>query len=108
MVPAWPRSVPRCLVLDLCCDVEVAMGPIYAIAWVVHDPQYAARDNLLPMFEPEVGEVTIPGVVPRLTATPGRVASLGPALGEANEAIYRDLLGLDEAEIAELRDKGVI
>src|SRR3546814_17616527 len=63
---------------------------------------------LLPVFGPGVGEVTIPGVVPRLTATPGRVASHGPALGEANEEIYRDLLGLDEAEIAELRDKGVI
>src|SRR3546814_6024348 len=99
--------MPRDMVMECCLAAEVPIGPIYSIDEIFHDPQYAARENLLPIFDPEVGEVTIPGVVPRLTATPGRVASLGPALGEANEAIYRDLLGLDVAEIAELRDKGI-
>ncbi len=49
-----------------------------------------------------------PGVVPKLSATPGRVEHLGPRLGEGNARIYGGLLGLSEEEIAGLKGKGVI
>ncbi|MFN4089676.1 MAG: CaiB/BaiF CoA transferase family protein [Alphaproteobacteria bacterium] len=108
LVADWARSMPRDLVMERCLAAEVPIGPIHTIDEIFNDPHFAARQNLLRLFDPEVGEVAIPGVVPRLTETPGRVASLGPALGEGNEAVFRDLLGLGDDEIAALRDKGVI
>ena len=43
---------------------------------------------------PEIGPVVVPNVVPKLAATPGQIVSLGPPLGNANNEIYRGLLGL--------------
>ena len=108
MVADWARSMPRDLVMERCLAAEVPIGPIHSIDEIFQDPHFAARGNLLRIVDPQVGEVTIPGVVPRLSATPGRVDRLGPALGEATDDIYRGLLGLTEAEVAALRDKGVI
>ena len=50
----------------------------------------------------------MPPSVPRLSDSPGRVRHVGPELGEHNEDIYRDLLGLDDDAIASLRSAGVI
>ena len=50
----------------------------------------------------------MPGVIPKLSVTPGRITSLGPPLGIGNEAVYRGLLGLDEAEVRRLEARGVI
>ena len=108
MVGDWARSMPRDQVMERCLAAEVPIGPIHSIDEIFQDPHFAARENLLRISDPEVGEVTIPGVVPRLSATPGRVARLGPALGEATDDVYRGLLGLTEAEVAALRAKGVI
>ena len=66
----------------------------------------AAADK--PTMDPRAGEVVVPSVVPRLTATPGGIASLGPALGAHNREVYGGLLGLDEREISELESAGVI
>jgi crotonobetainyl-CoA:carnitine CoA-transferase CaiB-like acyl-CoA transferase len=55
-----------------------------------------------------LGEVVVPGVVPRMSATPGRIDSLGPALGDATEAVLTGLLQLNAAEIAALRAKRVV
>jgi succinyl-CoA---D-citramalate CoA-transferase len=52
--------------------------------------------------------VVVPNVVPKLAATPGQIVSLGPPLGNANDEIYRGLLGLSTAEIQRLRTAGVI
>jgi crotonobetainyl-CoA:carnitine CoA-transferase CaiB-like acyl-CoA transferase len=54
------------------------------------------------------GYVVMPGVVPRLEATPGAIAHAGGALGADTTAVYGDLLGMSEGDIAQLRDDGVI
>jgi succinyl-CoA:(S)-malate CoA-transferase subunit A/succinyl-CoA:(S)-malate CoA-transferase subunit B len=53
-------------------------------------------------------EVVLPGIVPRLTETPGVIYHSGGALGADNDAVYRDLLDLSEAEIKHLKAEGVI
>jgi len=58
---------------------------------------------------PEVlGEVVVPGVAVKLSATPGDIRRLGPELGEHNREIYEGLLGLAADELTRLRDAGVI
>ena len=83
-------------------------GPINSIADIFADPQFKARGNLVPIQVPGVGEVVVPGVLPRLSETPGRIDNLGPPLGDANDAVYRGLLGLGDADIAALKADKVI
>jgi len=108
IVADWTRSLPREEVLKRCAEGGLPCGPIYDIAEIFEDPHFAARGNLLKVKDPRVGEVTIPATVPRLSKTPGRVDQLGPELGADNQAVYRELLGLSAAEVADLQKLGVI
>lgn len=108
LVGEWTRSLTRDVVMERCLATEVPAGPLYTIDDIFADPQYRARGNLVAVDDPELGPVVIPSVIPRLSATPGAIANLGPPLGNANREIYGDLLGLDDAEIAALRATGVI
>jgi crotonobetainyl-CoA:carnitine CoA-transferase CaiB-like acyl-CoA transferase len=74
-----------------------------------HDPHVAARDNIVTVMSAVAGALRMPGVVPRLTRTPGRVTSPGPVKpGEHNEEIYGGRLGLTRGELDALAARGVI
>lgn len=107
-VTAWTRAMPRSAVMEKCLAHEVPAGPINSIADIFEDPHFASRENIVRLVEEMVGEVAVPSVVPRLSATPGRVETLGPALGEGNADVYGGLLGLSAAEMEALAAKGVI
>jgi formyl-CoA transferase len=72
------------------------------------DPHFAARDAIVRLADPGLGEIAMQNVFPKLSATPGRVRSTGPALGASNDDIYRGLLGLDDDELRRLATAGVI
>jgi succinyl-CoA:(S)-malate CoA-transferase subunit A/succinyl-CoA:(S)-malate CoA-transferase subunit B len=108
IVTAWTRGRSQRDVLDQCAAGEVPCGPIYNIAEIFQDPQFAARGNLLRVQDPRAGDVTIPNVVPRLSRTPGQVEHLGPALGAHNAEVYTGLLGLAPGDLDALREDGVI
>ena len=86
----------------------VPASPIYSVADIVQDPQYWARQMLLRVEDPRLGPVVVPGVMPKLTASPGGQQWLGPTLGEHTDAVLGDLLGLPPDDLAELRNDGVI
>jgi crotonobetainyl-CoA:carnitine CoA-transferase CaiB-like acyl-CoA transferase len=108
LVTAWTRAMPRDRVMDKCLADEVPCGPINSIADIFADPHYRARDNLVPLVDAMLGQIVVPGVVPKLSKTPGRVESLGPVLGAGNDRVYRERLGLSDEEIAALKREGVI
>jgi crotonobetainyl-CoA:carnitine CoA-transferase CaiB-like acyl-CoA transferase len=60
------------------------------------------------MKDERIGEIASPNLVPRLSDTPGRVRSLGPALGEHNDEVYQGILGMSADEIGRLQADGVI
>jgi len=91
-----------------CGAFEVPCGPVNSIADIFGDPQYKARGNIAFLEDPRVGEMAMPNVCPRLSDTPGAIASLGPRLGEHNAEVYLGLLGMSEGEIGALREKGVV
>ena len=95
-------------VVAACVASEVPIGAVNAIDEIFEDPHFKARGNLVIVDDPLTGPVTVPGVSPRLSRTPGRIDNLGPALANANGAVYSDLLGLSADEIAKLQEKGVI
>ena len=87
---------------------NVPFGGIYTAEDIVSDPHYAARDNLITVADEELGDVVMPGVVPKLQDTPGRVQHAGPPLGAHNDEIYQGLLQKSDAELAALKAAGVI
>ena len=109
MVAAWVASRDAREGLAALDAAEVPASLVYSVRDLFEDPHVAARENILTVASAVVGAVRMPGVVPRLTATPGRVTSTGPARpGEHNEEIYCGRLGLSRAELARLAARGVV
>jgi crotonobetainyl-CoA:carnitine CoA-transferase CaiB-like acyl-CoA transferase len=87
----------------------VVCGPIYTIADIYNDPHYAARDMIVRVKDNYFGDLAMPGVVPKLTESPGELRWTGPqTLGQHNDEVYGKLLGLSEAEIGRLAGDGII
>jgi crotonobetainyl-CoA:carnitine CoA-transferase CaiB-like acyl-CoA transferase len=108
LVAAWSGGLTQAEAMACCLAEDVPAGPLNSIEDIFDDPQFEARENLVTLEVPEIGPVVVPNVLPKLTATPGEIVSLGPPLGNANDEIYRGLLGLSTAEIQRLRTAGVI
>jgi crotonobetainyl-CoA:carnitine CoA-transferase CaiB-like acyl-CoA transferase len=104
----WVGSLTRDEVLEKCLAEEVPVGKVNSIADIFEDEQFIARENLAHIADEGVDDIVIPGVIPRLSKTPGRITNLGPTLGNATDDVMRDLLGLASAEIARLRQQKII
>ncbi|MDX1606251.1 MAG: CaiB/BaiF CoA-transferase family protein [Candidatus Competibacterales bacterium] len=106
-IEAWTRSRDSEAVLAAMDAARVPAGPIYSVADMATDPQFRARG----LFEQVTinGEpLEIPAIAPRLADTPGATAWPGPEVGSHNSEVLGGVLGLDEAELADLREQGVI
>ncbi len=108
LVIEWVGSQLRDEVLTKCLAEEVPVGKVNSIADIFEDEHFIARGNLARFDEPGIGDVVVPGVVPTLSATPGRIDSLGPTLGDATVEVMRELLGISAAEIQRLRQHKII
>lgn len=107
-VEAWTSSMPRDEVIEVCTASGVPCGAINSIADIFADPHFRERGTLETVEVPGVGPVVVPTALPRLSETPGEITHLGPTLGEANEMVYGEWLGLSDAEIDQLSKEGVI
>ena len=87
---------------------DVPVGGIYRASDIADDPHYRERESLINFEDPVHGTVSMPGIVPKLSKTPGSIERAGPDLGSHNEEIYGTLLGKSEAEIKALEQDGVI
>lgn len=88
--------------------VKVPCGPIMNLQQVVADPHIQARNMIVELMHPVVGKLLVPGVPIKFSETPASISSAAPALGEHNEEVFGQLLGMSGAEIAELKEKGAI
>jgi len=99
------RGLEECLAL--LGEARVPAGKIYTVKDIVEDEHYQARDMLRDVTLPDGSTLKVPGVVPKLSGTPGRFTGGGPALGQHTEEVLTGL-GLDAGELARLKEKGVI
>lgn len=90
-------------------SADVPCGPIYSLADIFADPYFRERELLVEMVDPEIGQFTAPGVVPKLSRTPGTVPpAAGWTPGRDNAEVFGGLLGVPEAELARMAENGVI
>ena len=103
----WSSRLPIEAVLHALEAADVPAGRIYSVANIVADPHYQARGMILDAELPGGAAVKMPGIVPKLSATPGVVNWQGPTLGQHTEAVLNSL-GIDAQSIQRLRDEGVV
>jgi len=99
------RSVSE--ILDLMAKARVPAGRVYTVKDIAQDPHYRARDMILRQTARDGYDVEVPGIVPKLLATPGTVRSPAPRLGGDTDAVLREA-GFSGDDIAALRSKGVV
>jgi len=107
VIAAWTRANDSTLVLATLDKISVPGGSIYSVADMFTDPHYQARE-LFETVEIGRGTLKIPAITPKLSATPGRTDSAGPALGQHTDEVLKQLLGMTQAQLAELREAQVI
>ena len=106
-ITAWTSHHSIDDVLAALESAEVPSGRIYSVADIVADPHYQAREMLLKADLPSGASVKMPGIVPKLSETPGEVNWQGPALGEHTSSVLSDL-GYEQSEIERLRREGAV
>ncbi|GAJ99862.1 CaiB/BaiF CoA-transferase family protein [Geomicrobium sp. JCM 19055] len=108
IVADWVKLWNRQELLAHLDEYGVPISAINSIEDIFSDPHYKARENIIEMSHPRLGNVKMPGVVPKFSETPGKVTNVGPDLGEHNEEILTDMIGLKEDKIQALKQQGVI
>lgn len=108
LIGAWTAGHEAAPLLAMLHDNGVPAGLTYRAKDMLEDPHYRAREAIIRLAHPEFGDFPMQNVVPKLSGTPGEVRSMGPELGQHNDEIYRDLLGLGEDELGELTAAGTI
>lgn len=106
-ISQWSSRHPIDFVLDTLEKAEVPAGRIYSVADIIADPHYLARGMILDADLPGGASVKMPGIVPKMSDTPGNVNWQGPSLGQHTQAVLGDL-GLSEETIQRLKDGGVV
>ena len=106
-IEAWTSGRSPEAVLDAMQRADVPASRIYSVRDIVADPQYAARRMIREIRLDDGGTLKVPGVVPKLSATPGGFAGGGPRLGDHTRAVLREL-GYEDASIDALSARGVI
>jgi crotonobetainyl-CoA:carnitine CoA-transferase CaiB-like acyl-CoA transferase len=90
-------------------EASVVCAPVYTIADVFDDPHFRERGLLVEMQDPELGELTAPGVVPKLSGTPGGIRHPGTwTVGGHNDEVLGERLHLGPEELTRLREEGVL
>ena len=106
-IGAWTADLTVDQVLAALDAAQVPAGRIYTVADIAADPHYAARGMLQTVAMADGSALTVPGIVPKLSASPGGQWRNAPALGQDSEDVLREV-GLTEAQIAALRARGVV
>lgn len=93
LITEWTRGRTLDEAMAVLEVADVPSGPVYSVADIAADPQYQARDMLVQVPDTRLGSILMPGIVPRLTGTPGAIRWAGRDLGADTAEVLRRLLG---------------
>ena len=106
-IQAWTAQRSVQAVTEALSAARVPAGKVYTAKDIAEDPHYRARDMILQQPTRDGYTVEVPGIVPKLSVTPGTVRSSAPHVGDDTDAVLREM-GLSDAQIATLRSKAII
>jgi crotonobetainyl-CoA:carnitine CoA-transferase CaiB-like acyl-CoA transferase len=108
MATTWFKSRGFDKAIEGLKTFDIPHSPIMSMADIFTDPHYREREMIIDVMAEGLGALPQPGVIPKLSATPGRVTHAGAALGRHTDEILSGLLGMSAAQIAELRAARVV
>ncbi len=106
-IGAWSEGRRVAEVLQRLNEAQVPVGRVYTAKDIVEDPHYRARGMILSQTTRDGHTMEVPGIVPKLSGTPGAVRSSAPKLGDDTDAVLAGI-GLSPADIAALRQRQVV
>ncbi len=108
IVATWVRGLPGKEIEERLEQASVPVSRVFTIADIYADPHYRARDMLRQMPHPQLGQVTLAGVVPKLSETPGAIRHVGHDIGADTNAVLSRILHLAADELRALEEAGAI
>jgi len=106
-IESWTSERRVAEAMAAMAEARVPAGKVYTAKDIHEDPHFRARDMIVNQVTREGWSLDVPGVVPKLSETPGTLRTAAPRLGEDTDAVLREL-GLSEAQIAALHARGVV
>jgi formyl-CoA transferase len=106
-ISAWTRDKHLNEILEIMQKAEVPAGRIYSAADIAADPHFAARGMIEQVIAGDGAPLKVPGIVPKLSATPGAIRSPAPKLGEHTDEVLQ-AAGYSPEEISGLRKQGIV
>jgi formyl-CoA transferase len=103
----WTAQLPCEEVLTQLAKAEVPSGKIYSVADIAADEHYQARGMIQYVHMTDGSQLAVPGIIPKLSRTPGSHRSNAPALGQDTDAVLLGL-GISPAQIAAMKEKGIV
>lgn len=104
----WVGSYDQDSTMQKCLEKQVPIGKVNSIADIFEDEHFQARGNLAQVEVDGLGKIVVPGTLPTLSKTPGRITNLGPALGNATYEVMRDLLEISAEDIDHMRKNKIV
>ena len=108
IVTEWTSANDTAAILAACEAAEAPASKVMGIKDIFANAQYQARENMMTITDPRVGELVIPAPLPRMSETPPGFSHTGPALGSSNAEILGELLGMTAEEQADLARRAII
>ena len=108
IVSAWTLQHDGVDIERMLIEAEVPVSRVYTMPDIFEDAHFAAREMLPEVPHPLLGVLSHPGIVPKLSATPGKIMHSGPDLGQDTQSVLSSELGLTQDEMDALVARGVI
>jgi formyl-CoA transferase len=108
IIGEWVKNYTAVKIMLLLGKAEVPCEKVNSIADLADDPHMRQREAIIEYDDYEYGKILVPGIIPKLKNFPGKIRFLGAKLGEYNQKIYHELLGLSLEEIKDLEEKEII
>ena len=102
----WTKTVSTTKALEALDSVAVPAGRIYTVADIANDPHYKARENIQTIQMSDGTKLDVPGVIPKLSRTPGSIKTLAPDIGQNTDEILKSI-GLSNEQVASLKERGI-
>ena len=108
LVEEWAQTLTTDEVFNMLDEIKIPCGKVYNFEQVRKDPQLLARRMIEEIETEKFGTIRVPGILIKLSESPGSIRTPAPELGEHNQEILKELCGFSDEKIAELKKTGII